>query len=198
MEQGSPEWLALRCGKITGSRFGKVMALHKRTGKPNKPRLDLIATLRAELATGVPEYVEPNEYMEHGTNMEPLARKAYEFATDNACDVPAFVSHPTVAYVGYSPDGLVGNDGIIEIKSPFMEARHMRTVESQRVPDDYWWQVQGGLWVTGRLWCDFVSYFPEISVEIVRAERNESDIARLEAECAAVWAEVTNAQELSE
>lgn len=197
MEQGSPEWLALRCGKITGSRFKDVMALHKRNGTPNKPRLDLIETLRAELATGVPEYAEANEYMAHGTAMEPLARAAYEFLADCRCVVPAFIQHPTLPYIGFSPDGLVGEDGVIEIKSPALEPRHMRTVESQRVPDDYWWQVQGSLWVSGRQWCDFISYFPAISVEVVRTYRNESDIERLAAECAAVWAQVIAQEEIA-
>lgn len=195
MEQGSPEWLALRCGKITGSRFRAVMDLNKRNGQPNAARRRLVETLRLEITTGEPEYVEPNEYMAHGSAMEPFARKAYEFARDCVCEVPAFIAHPEIAYVGYSPDGLVGDSGIIEIKSPALEPRHMRTVESQRCPDDYLPQVQGGLWVTGRQWCDFVSYFPEISVEIVRVERDEQFINRLAAECAAVWAEVIGAQE---
>jgi hypothetical protein len=73
----------------------------------------------------------------------------------------------------------------------------MRTVESRKCPDDYYPQVQGGLWVTGRQWCDFVSYFPEISVEIVRVFRDEDYINRLAAECAAVWTEVNTAQEVS-
>lgn len=197
MEQGSPEWLALRCGKITGSRFRAVMDLNKRNGQPNAARRRLVEVLRAEIATGDPEYVEQNEYMAHGSAMEPLARQAYEFARDCVCVVPAFVVHPEIAYVGYSPDGLVGDEGIIEIKSPALEPRHMRTVESQQCPDDYYPQVQGGLWVTGRQWCDFVSYFPSISVEIVRVFRDEQFINRLAAECAAVWSEANIAQEIS-
>jgi putative phage-type endonuclease len=197
MEQGSAEWLALRCGKITGSRFRAVMDLSKRNGQPNAARRRLVDVLRDELATGVPEYVEPNEYMAHGSAMEPLARRAYEFLRECVCVVPAFIVHPTLAYVGYSPDGLVSDDGLIEIKSPALEARHMRTVESRKCPDDYYPQVQGGLWVTGRQWCDFVSYFPEISVEIVRVFRDEDYINRLAAECAAVWTEVNTAQEVS-
>lgn len=195
MEQGSPEWLAMRCGKITGSRFRAVLDLNKRTGQPNAARRRLVEVLRQEIATGEPEYVEPNEHMAHGSAMEPLARKAYEFDRDCVCVVSAFIPHPEVPYVGYSPDGLVGDDGIIEIKSPALEPRHMRTVESRRCPDDYLPQVLGGLWVTGRQWCDFVSYFPEISVEIVRVYRDEQFINRLAAECAAVWSEVHSAQE---
>jgi putative phage-type endonuclease len=195
MEQGSQEWKLMRCGRITGSRFKAVMALNKRTGLPNKPRRDLVAILGQEIATGCPEEVEVNEYMAHGTAMEPLARQAYEFARDVVCDVPAFLIHPERPYVGYSPDGLVGDDGLIEIKSPALVHRHTRTVESQKCPDDYYPQVQGGLWVTGRQWADFISYFPSISVEIVRVPRDEAFINRLADECASVWSEVINAQE---
>lgn len=190
MIQGSPEWLAMRAGKITGSRFRAVMALNKRTGAPNAARRQLVQTLALEIATGVPEYVEPNEYMAHGTAMEPLARAAYEFISDCVCEVPAFIQHPTIPYIGFSPDGLVGKPGMVEIKCPALEGRHMRTVESQACPDDYWPQVQGGMWIAEREWCDFVSYYPSISVEIIRVKRDDAYIKRLEAECAAVWAEV--------
>lgn len=195
MQQGSPEWFQARLGKITGSRFKAAMDRNKRTGEPNKPRRELVRTLHMELASGIPEYVKPNEYMEHGTLMEPKARLAYEFLRDCRCEVPAFLQHPELPYVGYSPDGLVGDDGLIEIKSPFLEARHTRTVESGRCPEDYYAQVQGGLWVAGRQWCDFISYFPSISVEIVRVERDEAFIQRLADECASVWSEVTFALE---
>lgn len=193
MIQGSPEWLALRAGKITGSRFRAVMALHKRTGKPNAPRLALVRTLADEIATGIPEYVEPNEYMAHGTAMEPLARAAYEFIAGCECVVPAFIQHPSIEHIGFSPDGLVGDAGMVEIKCPALEGRHMRTVESQACPDDYWPQVQGGMWVAGREWTDFVSYFPEISIEVVRVYRDDAYITRLAAECAAVWSDVQTA-----
>jgi len=197
MQQGSPEWLQARCGKITGSRFKAVLALNKRTGLPNQPRRDLVQVLRMELATGCPEYVAPNEYMLHGTAMEPFARKAYEFAKDCVVHGMTFHLHPTLPYIAYSDDGLVADDGLIEIKSPFLVDRHMRTVESQKCPEEYIAQVQGGLWVTGRQWCDFISYFPSVSVEIVRVERDEPFINRLAAECAAVWAEVLTAQEIA-
>lgn len=195
MIQGSPEWLAIKAGKISGSRFADVLALNKRTGLPNKPRRDLIANLRNELATGVLTPVEDNEFMAHGRRCEPLACAAYEFLRD--CEVVhvAWLPHPEREYVGFSPDGLIGDDGLIEIKSPALEHRHLRTVESQRCPDDYLPQCQGGLWVTGRQWCDFISYFPSISVEIVRVQRDEAYINRLAAECAAVWADVIDAQE---
>lgn len=198
MEQGDPKWLALRCGKITGSRFRAVMDIQKRTGHPNAARRKLIETLRQEIRTGVPEYTEPNEFMRHGTAMEPLARKAYEFLHDCVCDVPAFIAHRALDYIGFSPDGLIGDDGMIEIKCPYVEARHTRTIESQQCPGEYWPQVQGGLWITDRPWCDFVSYFPSISVEVVRVERDDRYIARLASECTKVWDEANTTLSLKE
>jgi putative phage-type endonuclease len=195
MQQGSREWLLARCAKITGSRFRAVLDVNKRTGQPNKPRRDLVQTLCMELATGEPEYVAPNEYMAHGTAMEPMARAAYEFLRDCTVHGMTFTVHPQLPYVAYSDDGFVGDKGMVELKAPFLEARHTRTRDSQKCPDDYLAQCQGGLWVTGRQWCDFVSYFPSISVEIVRVERDEAYIKRLADECAAVWNEVTNQRE---
>jgi putative phage-type endonuclease len=193
--QGDDEWRAVKAGRISGSRFGAVLALNKRTGEPNKPRRDLIANLRQELATGVLTEVEDNEYMAHGRRCEPLAVAAYEFLRDCTVQHAAWIPHPTLPYIGFSPDGLVGEPGMVEAKCPFVEARHIRTVESQRCPEDYLAQCQGGMWICGREWCDFISYFPSISVEIVRVYRDEKFIERLAAECAAVWSEVIAQQE---
>ena len=196
MEQGSPEWRAIKAGKISGSRFSAVLALHKRTGKPNKPRLDLIADLRRELETGVLTSIEPNEYMAHGTRCEPMACALYEWERDVTVEHAAWIPHPSIDYVGFSPDGLIGDDGMLEIKSPALEPRHLRTVESGKCPDDYMPQVQGGLWVCEREWCDFVSFWePTHDLCVVRVQRDDQFIARLQAECAAVWAEVSTAQE---
>lgn len=195
MIQGDAQWLAVKAGVISGSRFGAVMALNKRTGKPNAPRRQLVNDLRAELRTGTLTQIEDNEYMAHGRRMEPLACSAYEFLRDCTVAHAAWIPHPELPYIGFSPDGLCGEDGIIEIKSPALEHRHTRTVDSQRVPDDYIAQCQGGLWVTGRQWCDFVSYYPSVSVEIIRVTRDEAFIRQLAAECAAVWDEVIDQQE---
>lgn len=198
MEQGSPEWLAIKAGKISGSRFRAVLDLHKKTGKPNKPRRDLVADLRRELETGVLTSIEPNEYMAHGTRCEPIARALYAFERDLDVVQVAWIPHPTIPYVGISPDGLVLADGMIEIKAPALEPRHTRTVESGKCPDDYLAQCQGGLWVTGRGWCDFISFWePTHEICVVRVQRDNQFIARLQAECAAVWAEVTAAQEIA-
>jgi putative phage-type endonuclease len=195
MEQGSPEWLALRVGKITGSRFKAVMDRSKRNGTPNAPRRKLVATLREELRTGFPEPFVENEYMAHGTRCEPLALAAYKFITGATVEHAAFVQHMEIPYVGYSPDGFIGPDGLLEIKCPALEPRHTRTVDSQKCPDDYLAQVQGGMWVCGLDWCDFVSYFPSVSVEVVRVQRDPEFIYRLAVECASVWGEVISITE---
>ncbi len=195
MQQGDADWMAIKAGKISGSRFAAVMALHKRTLRPNKPRLDLIADLRRELETGVLTSIEPNEYMAHGTRCEPMACALYAWERDVEVQHAAWIPHPEIEYVGFSPDGLIGDDGMVEIKSPALEPRHLRTVESGKCPDDYFPQCQGGMWVTGRAYCDFVSFWePTHEICVVRVQRDESFIARLQAECAAVWAEVTTAR----
>jgi putative phage-type endonuclease len=196
--QGSPEWLAIKAGKISGSRFADVLALNKRTGQPNKPRRDLIANLRVERETGVLTPVEVNEFMAHGTRCEPIACALFEFLHGVEVAHAAWIPHPTLDYVGFSPDGLLGDDGLLEIKSPYLEARHLRTVESQRCPDDYYPQCQGGLWVTGRQWVKFASFYePTHDLAVVHVARDEQFINRLAAECAAVWAEVLTAQEIA-
>jgi hypothetical protein len=190
--QGSAAWKAAKAGKISGSRFAAVMALNKRTGQPNKPRRDLVAVLAREMETGLLTEIEDNEFMAHGRRCEPIACALYEFTYDVEVEHAALIPGP-VDYVVYSPDGLPPG-GLLEIKSPFMEHRHLRTVDSGKCPDDYFPQVQGGLWVTGREWCDFASFWePEHDLCVVRVFRDEDYINRLAAECAAVWSEVQSA-----
>ena len=197
MVQGDASWLAVRCGRITGSRFAAVLDFHKKTLKPNVARRRLVETLRKEIATGTPEYKEPNAYMAHGTRCEPMACALYEWERDVTVEHAAWIPHPTIDYVGFSPDGLIGDDGMLEIKSPALEPRHLRTVESGKCPDDYMPQVQGGLFVTGRKWCDFASFWePTHELCVVRVYRDEQFIERLSAECAEVWAQVI-AQEIA-
>lgn len=195
MIQGSPEWRAVKAGKISGSRFRAVLDLSKRNGQPNKARRDLVADLVRELETGLLTEIEPNAYMAHGTRCEPMACALYEWDRDIQVQHAAWIPHPTIEYVGFSPDGLVGDDGMLEIKSPALEPRHLRTVESGKCPDDYMPQVQGGLFVTGRQWCDFVSFWePTYDLAVVRVYRDDEYIARLKSECHKVWEEVCASQ----
>lgn len=196
--QGTPAWLKARCGRITGIRFADVLALNKRTGQPNAPRRKLIETLRKEVATGEPEWTEPNEYMAHGTRCEPIACALYEFVYGAEVEHVGLIVHPELNHVAFSADGLIGDDGMVEIKSPALEPRHLRTVESGKCPDDYLPQVMGGMWVTGRKWCDFTSFWePTHELCVVRVYRDEQFIERLSAECAAVWAQVIAQEEIA-
>lgn len=192
MEQGDATWLALRAGKFTGSRFADLMATTK-TG-PSASRANLLTTLALERLTGEPEETYQNEAMRRGTELEPLARGAYEAKTGELVEEVAFVVHPSLPYCGVSPDGLLGDDGLLEIKCPASQAKHLAALRSGAHATEYRWQVQGQLWVTGRAWCDVVSYdprFPEgLNLAIVRVPRDDVAIKALELACVAAHEEV--------
>lgn len=157
--QGSAEWLAMRAGKVTASRVADVIARTK-TGW-GASRANYMAELICERLTGQPAPSFTNAAMQWGTEKEPEARAAYEFRFN--CDVEqiGFVPHPTIAMSGASPDGLVGDDGLIEIKCP-NSATHIETLLSGSVPAKYITQMQFQMACTGRAWCDFVSYDPRL------------------------------------
>ncbi len=192
MEQGTPEWLALRAGKFTGSRFADLMAT-TRSG-PSASRANLITTLALERLTGEPESTFQNDAMRRGSELEPLARGAYEAHTGELVTCVAFVVHPSLDYCGVSPDGLLGDDGLLEIKCPASQAKHLAALRDGSHAAEYKWQIQGQLWVTGRQWCDAVSYdprFPQgLQLAITRVRRDEKAIAELEAACIKATAEV--------
>lgn len=192
MEQGSIEWLALRAGKFTGSRFADLMAT-TRSG-PSTSRANLIVTLALEILTGESEQTYQNDAMRRGTELEPFARGAYEAHTGELVEQVAFVEHPTMPYVGVSPDGLLGSDGLIEIKCPASQAKHLAALRDGSQAREYHWQIQGQLWVTGRHWCDAVSYdprFPEgLQLAIHRIQRDEKAIKELQDACIAGHVEV--------
>jgi len=153
MPQKSPEWFDIRRGHITGSSF-QTMA---------NGRKDTIETLcykkAAEIVTGVCEDSNyTNEAMEYGTETEPLAISAYETSTFTRVERVGFVELDE--YIGCSPDGLVGEDGVIEVKCPMPHTHLKYLLASDASWTAYRWQVQGALWVTNRAWIDFVSYCP--------------------------------------
>ena len=123
--------------------------------------------------------------MEWGTATEPQARVAYEVASHNFVDQIAFVDHPTIEWFGCSPDGLVGNEGLIEIKCP-NSATHWEYYKSKEPPKKYWIQMQAQMAVTGRKWCDFVSFDPRMpersQLLIVNVPRDSEFILFMEAE----------------
>jgi putative phage-type endonuclease len=158
IEQGTDEWLALRRGVITASTIGKLITA---TGKPanNDTSRAQLLQLLAERITGDTEDSFYGEDMQRGHLLEPLARDLYakHYAPVQEC---GFVTCEFDGVtIGYSPDGLVGEDGLIEVKSP-RQKTHLKSLLTDEVPTEYLPQVQTGLAITGRAWCDFISYAP--------------------------------------
>lgn len=159
MIQGSDEWFAARLGKVTASRIADLMARTK-TGW-GASRANYMAELLCERLTGQTADRFTNAAMQWGTDTEPQARAAYEFLTGNTVTEVGFVDHPRVAMSGASPDGLVGEDGLVEIKCP-NTSTHIETLLSETVPGKYRMQMLWQMACTGREWCDFVSFDPRL------------------------------------
>lgn len=187
MDQRSDEWFAARCGKLTASRFADVMNVLK-DGTPGANRRALVTLLAVERLTGSTVETFQNDAMRRGTELEPEARAAYEAHTGELVEETGFVPHPSLDYVGVSPDGLLGSDGLVELKCPANMAKHLDAIRSGGHAKEYRWQLQGQLWVTGRKWVDATSFdprFPEhLRIAVVRVERDEIAIKQLAAECA--------------
>ena len=180
VEQKSDEWFKLRLGKVTASRISDVIAEIK-TGEA-KARADYRVELICERLSGQPLEGYTNAHMERGIQLEPFARAWYEANKEFVKQV-GFVQHPTIEMSGASPDGLVGEDGMIEIKCPKINT-HITTMLDGRVPTKYIPQMQWQMACTGRQWNDFVSYCPEMPTDlqmfIKRLPRDDAYIAELE------------------
>jgi len=176
-EQGSPEWLASRLGRPSASMFSNLITT---SGKPSSSAKKYIAEMVAERLTGRSKPFYTNDHMERGNFLEPEAREAYEFITDLEVVETGFILHDSEEF-GCSPDGLVANDGGLEIKCP-SDGVHAGYLIDGKVPTKYYQQVQGCMWVTGRDWWDFMSYHPEMPHLLVRMERNEEFIEAMATE----------------
>lgn len=189
--QGSDEWKALRLGKVTASRVSDVIAKTK-TGY-SASRANYMAQLIAERLTDTVAEAYTNAAMQHGTETEPEARAAYEFYQGVTVEQVAFVPHPKIDQAGCSPDGLVGADGLVEIKCP-NTATHLETLLGQAVPSKYETQMQFQMACTGRKYCDFVSYDPRMPENmrlfIKRVNRDDKTIAAIEGEIASFLLEM--------
>ena len=163
IEQRSDEWFATRIGKVTASRVADVLA--KTKSGYSASRDNYMAQLVCERLTGQREEFFTSAAMQHGTDTEPLARLSYEVANNVLVDEVGFVPHPTIAMAGASPDGLVGDDGLLEIKCP-NTATHIDTLLTQIVPSKYNTQMQFQMACTGRSWCDFVSFDNRLPEEL--------------------------------
>ncbi len=190
-DQGTAEWFAARLGKATASKIADIVA--KTKSGPSASRTNYAAQLVAERLTGTPTETFTNGAMQWGTDTEAEARDAYRVYA--LCEVKevGFVDHPTVAMAGASPDGLVDDDGLLEIKCP-NTATHIATLLGKCAPAKYANQMQWQMACTGRQWCDFASYDPRLPdtmrLFVVRVPRDEAYIAELEAEVSKFLAEV--------
>jgi len=183
VEQGSPEWFQMRLGKVTASRVADILAKTK-TG-PSASRQNYLIELALQRTTGIIQESYSNSAMEWGTQTEPQARVAYEVDTNNFVDQVAFIDHPSIKWFGCSPDGLVSDRGLVEIKCP-NSSTHWEYFKYNRPPQKYVIQMQAQIAVTGRDWCDFVSFDPRMpersQLLVVRVDRDEAFIAEMEAE----------------
>ena len=193
MEQRSDAWFAARCGKATGSRIADIVA--KTKSGYSASRANYMAQLVVERMTGKVAESFSNAAMEWGTEQEPYARAAYEAHCGVLVDEVGMVEHPTVEMSGASPDGLVGEDGLVEIKCP-TTATHIDTLMEKTAPKKYIDQMQWQMACTGRKWCDFVSFDPRmpegLQLFVKRVERDDEYIAELESEVAAFLQEVSD------
>lgn len=182
-KQGSPEWFAARCGKVTASRVADIIAKTK-TGYSTS-RDNYLAQLVCERMTGKPAESYSNSAMQWGTDTEPFARAAYEAKVDILVSEVGFITHPSITMSGASPDGLVGDFGLVEIKCP-NTATHIQTLLDQKVPEKYNTQMQWQMACTQRQWCDFVSFDPRMAgglqIFVKRVEFDPIYVAQLEKE----------------
>lgn len=175
-EQGSPGWYKIRCGIPTASGFDKIVTSR---GEPSKQREGYLYQLAGERITKCPAETYQNEDMLKGKQLEDEARKYYEFAYRVKVKQVGFCLEEKL--YGCSPDGLVGPGGLLEIKCP-KGSTHVKYLLDDKVPLDYWQQLQGQLLVTGRTWVDFMSYVPGMKPLIVRVKKDKKFLIALERE----------------
>lgn len=187
MDQRTDEWFQARLGKVTASCIAKVMAKLK-SGQPSADRTNYAAQLITERLTGCPTEGFTNAAMQWGTDTEPQARTAYEFMRGATVEEVGFIDHPAIAMSGASPDGLVGVEGLVEIKCP-NTATHLSTLEGAPIDRKYLLQMQWQMACCQRTWCDFASFDPRLpmamQLHVQRVERDDALIAEIEAEVAA-------------
>ncbi len=190
-EQRSEAWFQARLGKATASKIADIIA--KTKSGPSASRTTYAGQLIAERLSGRPAESFSNAAMQWGTDQECFARDAYKM--ERLCDVVevGFVDHPTIAMSGASPDGLVGDDGLVEIKCP-NSATHIDTLLKKAIPAKYVTQMMWQMACTGRAWCDFASFDPRLPEHmhliVIRLHRDDAMIAEIEAEVSAFLAEI--------
>ena len=192
MEQRSAAWFEVRLGKVTASKINDVMAKLKSGGEA-ATRRNYKTQLVVERLTGQRTETYTNGAMQWGIDHEDPGREAYEFITGNTVDQIGFIDHPTIPMSGASPDGLIGEDGMLEIKCP-NTSTHIEWMLAGGAPSEHVNQMQWQMECAGRKWCDFVSYDPRMPLElqlfIVRVERDEKRTENIKAEVAELLCEV--------
>lgn len=189
--QGEPEWFAARVGKVSASRIGDLTA--KTKSGYSTSRANYAAELVAERLTGVKAEKYSNGAMQWGTEQEPVARTMYEFMRNATVTEVGLVLHPTIDMACASPDGLVGDDGLVEIKCP-LTSTHIETLLGGSIDGKYMKQMQWQMACTGRQWCDFASFDPrlpaDMQLHVTRVNRDGAMIVELEREVRSFIAEV--------
>ena len=198
MEQRTDEWFSARLGCVTASRTADVMA--KTKSGYSASRANYMAQLITERLTGQPAEGFSSAAMQWGTDTEPQARMAYELMTGETVQETGFVLHPSIKFFGASPDGLVGSDGLLEIKCP-NTSTHIDTLLADKVPSKYLTQMHVQMICTGRNWCDFVSFDPrlpgDMSFWMQRVHRDDAFCKEIEAEVSSFMDELgTKIQQL--
>jgi putative phage-type endonuclease len=190
--QGSDEWKAARVGKVTASRICDLTA--KTKSGYSTSRQNYLAELVAERLTGCPTEGYQNGAMAWGLATEPQARDAYVFHKDAEVEEVGLIDHPSIHMSAASPDGLVGADGLVEIKCP-LTATHIETLLGGGVPQKYVLQMQWQMACTGRQWCDFVSFDPRLPealrLYVQRVPRDAAKITEVETEVKKFLAELS-------
>lgn len=189
--QGSPEWHLQRLGKATASCFGKIMTKARSGGGLSQTALTYMSELIGERLSGRPSDELSTREIRHGNEFEPVARGLYQWncgESGHKVELVGFVDHATIPNVGGSPDFLVDNNGLGEIKCPYKGTNHIKFIEmgelTPKVNKDYYWQCQGNLWITEREWIDFVSFHPffpdDLKLHVCRVQRDDDAIEDLE------------------
>ncbi len=182
IEQRSDEWHAARCGSLGASQIADAISKSKDGKGPGATSTNLKARLVVERLTGVQEDSFKNAAMQHGIDNEEAARLAYEARTGSFVTEVGLYKHPLLEGTHASPDGLVGEDGLVEIKCP-NSATHIDTLRTGKIPTKYVYQMQWQMRCTDRQWCDFVSFDPRsLRLFVKRIHRDAEMLAKLEAE----------------
>jgi putative phage-type endonuclease len=193
LDQQSPEWLAMRVGMCTASRVADAIAKLKRKDGEAAKRRDYKWELVLERLTGLTAEHFVSEPMKWGMDFEPLARKRYAQTIGEMVVPIGFAMHDRIKWFGASPDALVGDEGLLEIKCPTPET-HLEYILNGVMPEQYVPQVLAELSCSGRQWADFVSFDPRLpdnlQLFMVRVQRDEAKIAELEADVEQFLAEV--------